>query len=122
MANRPGSPGHNSSASSTIELPNVRGLNKQSTHPEEWTLPHEWNIEKREMFGNWKMDVQNQIANIAGTLTNSLQKHPRSDIGGIDYTDKLEDSELQSKLQERERQAGRTLNYGLARIPVPDKY
>lgn len=47
MANRVSSP---DSASSSADLPNVHGLSKAHPHPEEWTLPHEWNIEKREMF------------------------------------------------------------------------
>jgi hypothetical protein len=47
MANRVSSP---DSASSSADLPNVHGLSKAHAHPEEWTLPHEWNIEKREMF------------------------------------------------------------------------
>ena len=47
---RPSSPpGLNSSASSTIDLP-VADLGKNLAHPQIWTLPHEWNIEKREMF------------------------------------------------------------------------
>ena len=37
-------------SSSAGEHPNVAGLSKNSPHPEEWTLPHEWNIEKREMY------------------------------------------------------------------------
>ena len=51
MANRGNSPGPGSSSSSSLELPAVQGLSKNSGHPEQWTLPHEWNIEKREMFG-----------------------------------------------------------------------
>lgn len=47
MANRVTSP---DSSSSAAETPNVHSINKISPHPEEWTLPHEWNIEKREMF------------------------------------------------------------------------
>ena len=48
---RPSSPpGLNSSASSSMDIPAVNDLNKHIPHPQEWTLPHEWNIEKREMF------------------------------------------------------------------------
>ncbi|KAL4240809.1 hypothetical protein ACF0H5_001597 [Mactra antiquata] len=117
MANRVTSP---DSASSTMELPNVH--TKASPHPEEWTLPHEWNIEKREMFENWKMDVQNQISNVAGMLVSSLQKHPRDDINQIDYRDTIEDTSVQTQIVQKERAAGNTLNYGLARLPVPDRY
>lgn len=115
------SPGPGSSASSTLELPGVHGLSKNTGHPEQWTLPHEWNIEKREMFENWRMDVQNQIAHVAGSLTSSLRKHPRGDVGKLDYTDVIEDNELKKKLQERERLAGRSLNFGLARVPMTDR-
>ncbi|XP_045211344.1 uncharacterized protein LOC123562810 [Mercenaria mercenaria] len=118
MANRATSP---DSASSTAELPNVHGLSKASPHPEEWTLPHEWNIEKREMFENWKMDVQNQISNIAGTLSNSLRKHPRTDVERLDYSDVIEDNVLQKAVVQKERQAGNTLHYGLARVPAPNR-
>lgn len=47
MANRVTSPDTSSSAG---ELHNAGSLNKAAPHPEEWTLPHEWNIEKREMY------------------------------------------------------------------------
>ena len=50
MANRPNSSGPDSSAGSSAELPAVSGLNKMGVLPEEWTLPHEWKIEKRERF------------------------------------------------------------------------
>jgi len=117
LNNRP-----DSSHSSSLDLPNVQGLSKASPHPEEWTLPHEWNIEKREMFGNWKMDVQNQIAYLAGSLEESLRKHPREDIDNFDYSDTVENNELKKMIQQRERIAGRTLHLGLARVPAPDKY
>ncbi|KAH3861901.1 uncharacterized protein LOC127870243 [Dreissena polymorpha] len=109
------------SSSSAGELPNVSGLSKASPHPEEWTLPHEWNIEKREMYDNWKMDVQNQISNLAVTLKNSLQKHPRPEVAMFDYSDAVADNEVRKQLMGRERQAGNTLIYGLARVPPPDK-
>ena len=50
MAARPNSSGPESSAGSQAELPPVHGLNKMGVLPEEWTLPHEWKIEKRELF------------------------------------------------------------------------
>lgn len=48
-AQPPSPAGLNSSASSTIEMPTI-DVNKNMQHPQIWTLPHEWNIEKREMF------------------------------------------------------------------------
>ncbi|KAK3590966.1 hypothetical protein CHS0354_034538 [Potamilus streckersoni] len=119
---RPSSPRPNSSISTGSEKPIVGGLNKNQPLPEEWTLPHEWKIEKRELFENWKMDVQNQIANVARTLTDSLQKHPRDDIARFTYEDAIQDAQLTKTLRHRERMAGNTLLYGLARVPVPDKY
>lgn len=41
MANRDNSDNSDSASS---------GLNKNAAHPEEWTLPHEWSMEKRELF------------------------------------------------------------------------
>jgi len=87
MAARPNSSGPESSAGSQAELPPVHGLNKMGVLPEEWTLPHEWKIEKRELFNNWKMDVQNQITNISKTLDTSLQQFPHPDVG-----DRLDES------------------------------
>lgn len=81
MAARPISAGPDSSAGSNMELPSVAGLNKLGVLPEEWTLPHEWKIEKRELFDNWKMDVQSQISNISRSLDNSLQTNPHPDVG-----------------------------------------
>lgn len=53
--------------------------------------------------------------------TNSLQKHPRSDIEKLDYSDAIDDNELHKAVIQKERQAGNTLNYGLARVPVPNR-
>jgi len=80
-AARPGSSGPGSDSASNIELPAVQGMNKLGTLPEEWTLPHEWKIEKRELFDNWKMDVQSQISNISRNLTDSLQSYPHPEVG-----------------------------------------
>ncbi|KAK3792660.1 hypothetical protein RRG08_032297 [Elysia crispata] len=81
MANRPNSSGPDSSAGSSAELPAVSGLNKMGVLPEEWTLPHEWKIEKRERFDSWKMDVQSQISNISQNLQLSLQEFPHPEVG-----------------------------------------
>lgn len=80
MANRPNSSGPDSSAGSSAELPTV-SMNKMGVLPEEWTLPHEWKIEKRERFDNWKMDVQSQISNISQNLQDSLQEFPHPEVG-----------------------------------------
>jgi hypothetical protein len=53
--------------------------------------------------------------------THSLEKHPRSDIVKLDYSDAIEDNELHKAVIQKERQAGNTLNYGLARVPVPNR-
>ena len=50
MAANANNKGDNSDTASSVDLPNVTGLNKNSQHPEEWTLPHEWSMEKRELF------------------------------------------------------------------------
>jgi hypothetical protein len=42
--------GLESSNASSVPLPNV-SVNKNIKHPEKWTLPHECNMEIREMFG-----------------------------------------------------------------------
>ena len=52
----------------------------------------------------------------------SLKKHPRKDVDEFDYSDTIENNELKKELLQRARMAGNTLNYGLARVPVPDKY
>ena len=52
----------------------------------------------------------------------SLRKHPRNDIDDFDYTDTIDNNELKKELSQRARMAGNTLHYGLARVPVPDKY
>lgn len=52
----------------------------------------------------------------------SLQKHPRSDINEIDYSDTIEETAVKKEIIQGERAAGNTLNYGLARVPVPDRY
>jgi len=98
MAARPSSSGPDSSAGSNAELPPVEGLNKMGVLPEEWTLPHEWKIEKRESFGNWKMDVQSQISNISRTLNSSLQSYPHPEVG-----DRLQSLEERAEQEEHMR-------------------
>ncbi|OWF39010.1 uncharacterized protein LOC110465616 [Mizuhopecten yessoensis] len=115
-----------SDTGSNVDMPAVHGLIKNARVPEQWTLPHEWNMEKREMFENWKMDVQNQVANIATNLERSLKEYPNPDAGKkFDYTDEIEKAEMEKERRIYARFTGDTLNYGLQRLPsraIPDKY
>ncbi|KAK2192275.1 hypothetical protein NP493_35g03000 [Ridgeia piscesae] len=53
---------HDSSGtSSALKLPAITFKTSRPL-PELWTLPREWNMEKREKYDTWKMDVQYQIA------------------------------------------------------------
>ncbi|KAK3091980.1 hypothetical protein FSP39_024159 [Pinctada imbricata] len=101
--------GDNSETSSNVELPAVTGLNKNSQHPEEWTLPHEWNMEKRELFEE-----------------KSLEEYPNPDAGKyFNYDDERLKAEFEKQRRLYARYAGGTLNYGLHRLPekaYPDKY
>ncbi|ELU16812.1 hypothetical protein CAPTEDRAFT_205282 [Capitella teleta] len=65
----------NSVASSAVGMDSFR-LTRQQVLPEQWTLPKEWNIEMREMFGNWKLDVQSQIKHLDVQLNRSLTFYP----------------------------------------------
>jgi len=47
---RGGNEVHFSDTDSSVDMAALHGLNKNTPLPEEWTLPHEWNMEKREMF------------------------------------------------------------------------
>ncbi|KAK6170007.1 hypothetical protein SNE40_018504 [Patella caerulea] len=121
MAARPASGGA-ASISSCAGIPVISAQTKHTPLPEEWTLPHEWSIEKREIFQNWKMDIQKQIANLAGSLESSLSDHPHPTIGNeFNYSDAYVQAEIDTLLQEKERLAGNTLLYGLARVPHPQK-
>jgi len=124
MAHRPASVGPDSSSSSTAELPPLQGMGRHDVLPEEWTLPHEWKIEKREMFDNWKMDVQNQIANIATNLDQSLQHYPHPEVGrGFNYSDKITVAEREkNKKVQQAVEGGNTLLYGLARLPHTQQF
>lgn len=51
----------------------------------------------------------------------SLKKHPREDVDSVDYTDAIEDNEVRKQVIQREREAGNTLNYGLARVPLAER-
>ncbi|XP_076442299.1 uncharacterized protein LOC143281161 [Babylonia areolata] len=124
MANRPMSSGNDSSSASTVELPPLNGLNRNGVLPEEWTLPHEWKIEKRELFDNWKMDVQNQIANIATNLNQSLEHYPHPEVGRtFDYSDQVSRAEVEKKRKVQEAtEGGNNLLYGLARLPNTQQF
>jgi len=118
------SSGPDSSSASSVALPPLSGLNRNDVLPEEWTLPHEWKIEKRELFDNWKMDVQNQIANIATNLNQSLKHYPHPDVGrDFDYSDKVAVAEVEKKRKvESATEGGNSLLYGLARIPNTQQF
>ena len=49
MNHHRGSVDHDSGSASIVGLGGV-SLNKCRPLPEQWTLPHEWNIEKREIY------------------------------------------------------------------------
>ncbi|KAJ8318455.1 hypothetical protein KUTeg_003546 [Tegillarca granosa] len=107
-----------SDANSSVGGGGVGGLNKNAPLPEEWTLPHEWNMEKREVFENWKMDVQNQVANIATSLGKSLKDYPHPDLNSqFDYTDEVLKAEIEKHNRIYARFSGPSLNYGLGRMP-----
>ncbi|XP_076458385.1 uncharacterized protein LOC143292092 [Babylonia areolata] len=116
---RPFSSGPGSSSASSVELPTLAGMNRNQPLPEEWTLPHEWKMEKRELFENWKMDVQNQIANIATSLNESLQTFPHPEVGRhFDYSDKVVEAEIEKRRKvESASRGSNTLLYGVARFP-----
>ncbi|KAL8588988.1 hypothetical protein ACOMHN_065770 [Nucella lapillus] len=115
MANRPMSSGRDSSSASTVELPPLSGLNRNGVLPEEWTLPHEWKIEKREM---------NDIANIATNLNQSLEHFPHPEVGQrFDYSDKVNKAEVEKqKTMQSATTGGNNLLYGLARLPNTQQF
>ncbi|GFO47690.1 hypothetical protein PoB_007419500 [Plakobranchus ocellatus] len=120
MANRPNSSGPDSSAGSSADLPAVSGLNKMGVLPEEWTLPHEWKIEKRERFDNWKLDVQSQISNISQNLKDSLQEFPHPEVGSrLQSADEALEEwralQRQRSLMGQSGQEDRGMQYGLSR-------
>lgn len=125
-AGRPMSSGPDSSSGSSVGLPPaLHGLNRHVVLPEEWTLPHEWKMEKRELFENWKMDVQNQIANLAQNLNTSLRHYPHPEVGGrFDYTDKLVEADMEKKkrIAQSSGEGTNTLYYGLARVPSAQQF
>ncbi len=66
---------------SSLGLENI-SLNRCKPHPEQWTLPHEWQIEKRELYEHWKLDLQSQISHIDKKLGKSLQEFPAEEVAG----------------------------------------
>jgi len=69
------------SSSSAAGLPRLPGFNSNRRHPEHWTLPKEWNIEKREAYDSWKVDLQCQISHIDKKLFEVTSYAPQADIG-----------------------------------------
>ncbi|XP_052068832.1 uncharacterized protein LOC127708074 [Mytilus californianus] len=114
-----------SDASSSVNVPAV-SVKRSAPHPEEWTLPHEHSMEKREKFENWRMDLQTQIAGVAINLSKSLREYPNEDAGDdFDYSDEIIRAKYAKDARMYARQMGETLNLGLARVPVmanKDKY
>ena len=53
--------------------------------------------------------------------SSSLQKHPRSDVTTVDYSDAIEDNALRKQAIQQEREAGNSLNLGLARVPMAER-
>lgn len=56
-------------------------VNRNTVLPEEWTLPKEHCMEKREPYSSWKADVQTQILNMGLTLDASLHDFPAEESG-----------------------------------------
>lgn len=114
-----------SDASSSVNVPAV-SIKKNGPLPEEWTLPHEHSMEKREKYENWRMDLQNQIAGVAINLSRSLREYPNEDAGNeFDYSDEIIRAKYEKEARIYARKMGETLNLGLARLPVmahTDKY
>ena len=114
-----------SDASSSVNVPTV-SIKKNGPLPEEWTLPHEHSMEKREKYENWRMDLQNQIAGVAINLSRSLREYPNEDAGNeFDYSDEIIKAKYEKEARIYARKMGETLNLGLARLPVmahTDKY
>ncbi|XP_067937734.1 uncharacterized protein [Watersipora subatra] len=67
-----------SSSSSTFGLANLNLPEPKDPHPQEWRLPYEHKMEKRELYSSWQMDVQSQICNIGDKLNESLKQFPAS--------------------------------------------
>ena len=114
-----------SDASSSVNVPTV-SIKKNGPLPEEWTLPHEHSMEKREKYENCRMDLQNQIAGVAINLSRSLREYPNEDAGNeFDYSDEIIKAKYEKEARIYARKMGETLNLGLARLPVmahTDKY
>ncbi|KAI0235660.1 hypothetical protein LSAT2_013820 [Lamellibrachia satsuma] len=66
-----------SGTSSALKLPAIQFKTNRPL-PELWTLPREWNMEKREKYDTWKMDVQYQIAYLQ-------RKFSEATIGGAQF-------------------------------------
>ncbi|KAF6029175.1 hypothetical protein EB796_012521 [Bugula neritina] len=65
-----------SSSSSSYGLADLKLPEPKDPHPQEWRLPHEHKMEKREVYYSWQNDVQSQILNIEAKLNESLQRFP----------------------------------------------
>ncbi|XP_072168210.1 uncharacterized protein [Diadema setosum] len=93
--------GEESCSSSSIGLESV-SYSQRIPHPQSWTEVPEYNMSLRQQnthdpFGNWKYDVQCQIAHIAKKLKQSLGDHPDTRVRGYDmaWRPTLDESRLQ---------------------------
>ncbi|XP_800004.2 uncharacterized protein LOC578543 isoform X2 [Strongylocentrotus purpuratus] len=80
--------GEESCTQSSVGLESI-SFNPLLPHPQSWTVVPEFNMGLRqqrthETFGNWKYDVQCQIANISQKLKDSLEEHPDDRVRGCD--------------------------------------
>jgi len=72
---RPSSPGVSSNTSS-FGLANINLPEPKLQHPQEWRLPKEHKMEKREQYSSWQLDVKSQIDHIEEKLNKSLKMFP----------------------------------------------
>ncbi|XP_002739954.1 uncharacterized protein LOC100372287 [Saccoglossus kowalevskii] len=109
-----------SCSNSTMGLPYL-ALSRSGPIPEQWTLVHEWNIEKRQQrdidpYVNWQFDVQSQISNMGDKLNKSLHEHPTGDAyyANDKYGKSFEEKRRQMT-KDQTRTVTNTLAYGLGR-------
>ncbi|CAH1793651.1 unnamed protein product [Owenia fusiformis] len=57
-------------------------MNKSLAYPQIWTATSEWNMERREPYGNWKQDIQNQIHRLSNELN---ERRLKTDRTGFSY-------------------------------------
>ncbi|KAI8501099.1 hypothetical protein Bbelb_211940 [Branchiostoma belcheri] len=94
-------------------------INTNTKHPEQWTLLNDWNMEKREQYEYWFLDVQTQITNMATKLDQSMWEHPHpeSPYYGFPPRDELElqNQWLRHLMEDKMATVPNTMAYGIAR-------